>query len=80
MTGLPLVAVIIQIISSIAVMILVLLQRLKEGDGLTSTNQNSNSSGMGLSKEKKLARLTVVFGIIFVVATVISSTLLVRSI
>ena len=78
MTGLPLVAVIIQIISAVIVMVLVLLQKLKEGDGITSNNTNTNNSGMGMSKEKRLSNLTVVFGIIFIITTIITSTLLVR--
>ncbi len=62
-----------QIISALAVIILVMLQKLKEGDGL-SDSTNEGASGMGMSKDKKLSRLTIVFGILFVVFTIAAST------
>ena len=65
----------LQIISTIAVIILVALQKLKEGDGLSGSS-NEGGSGMGLSNEKKLSRLTMIFGILFVVFTIVSSTLI----
>ncbi len=65
----------LQIISALAVMILVMLQKLKEGDGLTGSS-NENGSNMGMSSEKKLSRLTVIMGILFAVFTIVSSTLM----
>lgn len=66
----------LQIISGIAIMILVLLQRSKEGDGLTG-NVSSNASGMGMSKENMLSKWTGIFGFMFVVSTIAVSTLMV---
>lgn len=63
----------IQIISALAVIILVMLQKLKEGDGLSGST-NEGASGMGMSKDKKLSRLTILFGIIFVAFTIAAST------
>ena len=65
----------LQIISAIGVIILVSLQKLKEGDGLTGSS-NEGGSGMGMSSEKRLSRLTIIFGVAFVVFTIISSTLI----
>ena len=65
----------LQIISALAVIILVMFQKLKEGNGLTDQG-NQNSSGMGLSNEKKLSIYTIIFGVAFVVFTIVSSTLL----
>ena len=65
----------LQIISALAVIILVMLQKLKEGDGLSGSS-NEGASGAGLSKDKKLSRLTVLFGILFVIFTIASSTMI----
>ena len=65
----------LQIISTVAVIVLVMLQKLKEGDGLTGSS-NEGGSGMGMSNEKRLSRLTVIFGVAFVVLTIVSSTLI----
>jgi len=66
----------LQIVSAIAILILVLLQRDKESDGLTG-NVTSSSSGMGKSRENILSRWTSIFGVIFVVLTIAVSTLMV---
>ena len=65
----------LQIISTVAVIVLVMLQKLKEGDGLTGSS-NEGGSGMGMSNEKRLSRLTIIFGVAFVVLTIVSSTLI----
>ena len=65
----------LQIISTVAVIVLVMLQKLKEGDGLTGSS-NEGGSGMGMSNEKRLSRLTVIFGVAFVVLTIVSSTMI----
>ena len=65
----------LQIISAVAVIILVMLQKLKEGNGITDQG-NEKGSGMGLSNEKKLSIYTIIFGVAFVVFTIASSTLL----
>ena len=65
----------LQIISAIAVIVLIMFQKLKEGDGLTGST-NENASNMGMSNEKKLSRLTVIMGIAFVILTIVSSTLM----
>lgn len=65
----------IQVISALAVIILVMLQKLKEGDGLTGST-NEGGAGMGLSKDKVFSRWTIIFGVAFVVTTILSSTLI----
>ena len=65
----------LQIISALAVIILVMFQKLKEGNGITDQG-NQNASGMGLSNERKLSIYTIIFGVAFVVFTIASSTLL----
>ncbi len=69
------VMMVLQILSAIGVILLVALQKLKEGDGLSGST-NEGGSGMGLSNDKRLARLTIIVGIAFVVLTVVSGTLL----
>ncbi len=64
----------LQIISILAVILLVMLQKLKEGDGLAGSSNEKGS--MGMSNEKKLSRLTVFAGILFVIFTIVSSTLI----
>ncbi len=68
----------IQVISTLAVIILVMLQKLKEGDGLTGST-NEGGSGMGLSKDKVFSRWTIIFGVIFVLSTIAASTLMYTS-
>ena len=65
----------IQVISALAIIILVMLQKLKEGDGLTGS-ANEGSSGMGLSKDKIYSRWTIIFGVVFAISTIALSTLL----
>ncbi len=65
----------LQVVSALIVIILVMLQKLKEGDDLTGSS-NEGASGMGVSRDKKLSRLTIVFGILFAVFTVVASTLI----
>ncbi len=65
----------LQVVSALIVIILVMFQKLKEGDGLTGSS-NEGASGMGVSRDKKLSRLTIVFGILFAVFTVVASTLI----
>ena len=69
------IAIGIQVISSLAVIILVMLQKLKEGDGLTGST-NEGASGMGLSKDKVYSRWTIIFGVLFVISTIAASTLI----
>lgn len=76
MRTITMVFAVLQIISALAVMILVLLQKNKESDGLTG-NVSSTSSGMGMSKENMLSRWTGIFGFLFIVLTIVSSTLMV---
>jgi len=66
----------LQIVSAIAIMILVLLQKNKESDGLTG-NVSSNASGMGMSRENILSKWTGIFGFLFIVLTIAVSTLMV---
>ena len=66
----------LQIVSAIAIMILVLLQRNKESDGLTG-NVASTNSGMGMSRENLLSKCTSIFGVLFVIFTIAASTLMV---
>lgn len=66
----------IQIISVMAIIILVLLQKNKESDGLTG-NVSASTSGMGMSRENILSRWTGIFGFIFIVSTIAVSTLMV---
>ena len=65
----------LQIISALMVIVLVMFQKLKEGNGITDQG-NEGASGMGVSNEKRLSRLTIIFAIAFVVFTICSSTLL----
>lgn len=76
MRGITWFCAIMQIISSIAILILVLLQKSKEGDGLTG-NVSSSVSGMGMSRENMLSRWTAIFGVLFIIFTIAVSTLMV---
>lgn len=76
MTTITYVFVALQIVSALGVILLVMLQKLKEGNGITDSGSNEGASGMGLSQDKKLSRLTVLFGIAFAVFTLVSSTLI----
>ncbi len=76
MNGITFILAILQVVSAIAILILVLLQRNKESDGLTG-NVASNASGMGMSRENILSKWTGIFGFIFIVLTIAVSTLMV---
>lgn len=76
MRSITFVLAVLQIISAIAIIVLVLLQRSKESDGMTN-NVSVSNSGMGMSKENVLSKFTGIFGVIFVVLTIAVSTLLV---
>ena len=76
MNGITWVLAALQILSAIGVLILVLLQRDKESDGLTG-NVSASSSGMGMSRENMLSRWTGILGTIFVILTIAVSTLMV---
>ena len=76
MNTLTYVFIVLQIISCLGVILLVMLQKLKEGNGLTGSVSNEGGSGMGMSGEKRLARLTIYVAVLFVVLTIVSSTLI----
>ena len=63
----------LQILVTIVVMILVLLQSDNESGNVVS---GGNSSTMGMSRDGKLARYTKIVGIAFVVLTVATSTVM----
>lgn len=70
---------ILQIFSAIIVMILVLLQDSKE-DGNVLMGSSNKGGAMGASKNTKLAKLTKIFGVAFIVFTIASSTLMIINI
>ena len=76
MSTLTYVFIVLQVLSCLGVILLVMFQKLKEGNGLTGSTGNEGSSGMGMSNEKRLARYTVIVAIAFVVFTIVSSTLI----
>ena len=76
MNGITFILAILQVVSAIAILILVLLHINKESDGLTG-NVASNASGMGMSRENILSKWTGIFGFIFIVLTIAVSTLMV---
>ena len=76
MNGLTNLVTVLQIISGILIMILVLLQDTKE-DGNIVTGSSNKGGTMGASRDEKLAKVTKYLGIVFIVLTVISSTLLI---
>ena len=67
--------IVLQIFSAIFVMILVLLQDSKE-DGNIITGSSNKGGAMGASRNTKLAKLTKYVGVIFIVLTIASSTLM----
>lgn len=76
MRNITYVLAVLQIISALALIVLVLLQRSKESDGMTG-NVSASNSGMGMSKENILSKWTGIFGFLFVVLTIAVSTLMV---
>lgn len=67
----------LQLLSAVGVMILVLLQKNKESDGITGNVTSTNNSGMGMSRENVLSRWTGILGTIFVILTIAVSTMMV---
>ncbi len=66
---------IIQVFVSIIVIILVLLQdHQSKGNIITGTANQSGS--MGASKDAKLARLTKIFGLVWIILTIASGSLI----
>ena len=76
MSTLTYVFIVLQILSCLGVILLVMFQKLKEGNGLTGSTGNEGASGMGMSSDKRLARYTIYLGVLFVVLTICSSTLI----
>lgn len=67
---------ILQILSAVIVMILVLLQEGKES-GSVVTGESNRGGTMGSSKEARLARVTKYVGIVFVLLTIASTSLMI---
>lgn len=67
----------LQILSALGIMVLVLLQRSKESDGLTPNMSSNNTSGMGMSRENILSKWTGILGTLFVILTIAVSTMMV---
>lgn len=67
---------ILQIITGIIVVVLVLLQDGKDGANLVTTEANNRSSSMGSSRETVLANATKYVGLVFIVLTIVVSTLM----
>ena len=67
----------LQIITALGIMILILLQKSKESDGLTPNMGSNNTSGMGMSKENILSKWTGILGTLFVILTIAVSTMMV---
>ena len=65
----------LQIFSALIVMVLVLLQDSKE-DGNIVTGSSNQGGTMGASKDARLAKLTKIFGVAFIVLTICSAVLI----
>ncbi len=76
MRVLTLVLAALQVISCLLLMVLVMLQKSKEGEGVSGNTVSSNS-GMGMSRDNTLSRLTGIVGTVFVVLTIVVSTMMV---
>ncbi len=76
MRVLTLVLAALQVISCLLLMVLVMLQKSKEGEGVSGNSASSNS-GMGMSRDNTLSRLTGIVGTVFVVLTIVVSTMMV---
>lgn len=70
---------VLQILVTVIVMILVLLQSDNEG-GNMMTGTSESSSAMGMSRDKKLARYTKIMGTVFVVLTIATSAVMMYNI
>ncbi len=75
MSFLTTLATVLQILVAIITMILVLLQDGKE-DGNIITGSSNQGGAMGASRDEKLAKLTKWFGVLFIILTIASSTLI----
>lgn len=67
---------IIQALSAVLIMILVLLQEGKEGGSIV-TGETNKGGTMGSSKEARLANITKVVGIVFAIATIGATSLMI---
>lgn len=67
--------IILQILSAVIAIILVLLQADKDSGNIV-TGGSERASGAGMSQEARLSRLTIYFGIAFIVFTIASSALM----
>ena len=65
-----------QILVAIILMILVLLQEGKE-DGNIVTGESNRGGTMGSSREARLSKLTIWFGVAFAVLTIASTSLII---
>lgn len=65
-----------QIITAVILMILVLLQEGKE-DGNIITGESNKGGTMGSSREARLSKLTMYFGIAFTILTITSTSLMI---
>lgn len=76
MKGLEYVVTFFQIITAIILMILVLIQEGKE-DGNIITGESNRGGTMGSSKEARLSKLTIGFGVAFTLFTIASTSLMI---
>lgn len=67
---------ILQVLAAVVVMVLVLLQEGKEGGSIV-TGESNKGGTMGSSKEARLANITKYAGIIFVLLTIASTSLMI---
>lgn len=66
---------VLQILVTVIVMILVLLQSDNESGNIMAGGGESSST-MGMSKDKKLAKYTKVMGVIFFITTIATSAVM----
>ena len=65
----------LQIFSALIVMVVVLLQDSKE-DGNIVTGSSNKGGTMGASRDASLAKLTKIFGVAFIVLTILSAVII----
>ncbi len=75
MKGLENVVTFLQVIIGIIVVILVLLQQGKDDGNIISGSSNKGGS-MGSSKEARLAKLTKIIGVAYILFTIASGSLM----
>ncbi len=75
MKGLENVVTFLQVIIGIIVVILVLLQQGKDDGNIISGSSNKGGS-MGSSKEARLAKLTKIMGVAYILFTIASGSLM----